>query len=587
MSSLSPVLLPLVQQAKIQRLHAMMAQRLQERSGAEESLLPLLAFFCRELEDGRSSVPLEELCELLRETNSDAPSVKEQAEKLVDCGLDDHPLLQLTRGRLRSGRWRALEERLLRALEERAGALPCPVALREELRSLIPEAGDQRLAAALFLCRRSLLLTGGPGTGKTWTMAACVRLFRRQRQLEGLPEARIHLAAPTGKAAARMAEGFSASEGRPPSGTLHRLLGLGGEDSPPRFHRLNPLPLDLLVVDELSMVSQQQLLTLLEALQPETKLLLLGDPEQLESVESGAVLGALCARPPEVPRELARELSPLLDPEEFPAPGPSSGSGKGLPRVHLRLSRRFPPGSVFDRACSALRAGRAEELLELFDSSCDTGFNLLRREPAGAGMRELRPYLPPFRPLADPDEGELRQALAECQATRILSARRWGPLGVEDLNRRIAGSHAAQGDSTRLREGFAGLPILVRQNAPSLDLYNGDSGLVLRRGERLVAAFLRGGELRELGLGSLPAWDPAWAISIHQSQGSEYERVLAILHDEGGSLLCRELLYTALSRARGDLQLWCTEASLRQALARTHPREVLLEAALTEGIKEA
>jgi len=398
-----------------------------------------------------------------------------------------------------------------------------------------PEQPDwQRVALALSLRRRLLVLCGGPGTGKTWTVARMVALWRSQFG----PGFRIGLAAPTGKAAARLAEALGADAAGVTPTTLHRLLGMRRYSTIPRHDAGKPLALDALVVDECSMVDLPLMARLLEAVPSAARLVLVGDPDQLPAVESGAVLGALAA----FNREGAAtpEQSAWLRNACGFAPAPTLDSALAASVLHLRRRHRFGPDSGLGPLLDAIRDGDADAV---------------RARLAGGGDGSILWLQPAQTPRADL-ESLLREGYAELLAAtepasalrslgrfRVLCALRDGPSGTGGLNPWIEARLGGHGQ--RIAQ-----PWLVEANDPAIGLYNGDLGVAMAQAPDQVW-FADASGPRQVARGRLPAHAAAWAMTVHKAQGSEFDTVLVLLPPQPHPLLTREWLYTALSRARG------------------------------------
>ncbi len=495
------------------------------------------------------------------------------------------PLILDAADRLYLGRFFAWE----RQVAEQLLALATPVAevdltaLGAGLQRHFPgvAAGDrQRLAAALSQLRRLTVIAGGPGTGKTTTVARLLAL-----SVELAPRRpRILLAAPTGKAAARLAESLRGHlEQLPPAireqlpqeaMTLHRLLGFIPGGGRPRHHADNPLHLDLLVVDEVSMVDLPLMARLLAALPPQARLVLLGDPDQLASVEPGSVLGDICqgALRAGYSAPLRRQLHQLGS--EPPA---DRGEGRALADslVFLTESRRFGAASGIGRLARAINRGAADEALAVLADGQFTDV-VWRELPTASTLAEwigqavitgYRAYLQEREPAA---------ALAAFNRFRLLCALREGPSGVVEVNR-LAEQALRRAELIHGSERFyLGRPLLITRNDHAARLYNGDIGLVLADAEaagrpRVFFPTVDGGVRRVL-INRLPEHETVFAMTIHKSQGSEFERCLLLLPEEENRILTRELLYTGVTRARTAVELWGSEAVWRQAVSRVVAR---------------
>jgi exodeoxyribonuclease V alpha subunit len=432
------------------------------------------------------------------------------------------------------------------------GALDAAV-LEDGLARLFEGDELQRLAGAAAVRRRFAVVAGGPGTGKTTTVARIVALLAEQAAAAGAPPPLVALAAPTGKAAARLEEAVHAEAASLDvsddvraallslqASTLHRLLGRRrGSQSRFRHHRDNRLPHDVVVVDETSMVALSLMARLVEAVRPEARLVLVGDPGQLSSIEAGAVLGDIVGG--------AHEGIVVLD------------------RVH-----RF--GGGIAALASAVRDGDADRAIEVLESAPE-GVTWLRADAAGGDALELvreRAVATARDVFEAAAAGRAHDALAALGAFRLLCAHRHGPYGVGTWMPLIEGWLAAGIPGLEPEDRwYAGRPLLVTENDYGLRLYNGDTGVVVAGPDgRLTAAFERRGEVLRISPGRLDAVETVYAMTIHKSQGSQFATAAVLLPDPASRLLTRELLYTAITRAREELIVVGDEQAIRAAVAR-------------------
>jgi len=449
-------------------------------------------------------------------------------------------------------------------------------AVRRELDALFDdpdlpadEPHHQRLAAAMTELSRITVIAGGPGTGKTTVVAKILALHHALRDRPPV----VCLAAPTGKAAARLEEailqtmsGLTAPWSTTPvprAVTLHSLLGwMPGHR--PRHNADNPLPHELVVVDEMSMVSLTQMAALLEALRPEARLVLVGDPDQLASVEAGAVLADITRAAPPAPAGQLEALAALA-PTDRPVALPT---GAGV--VTLQHTWRF--GGGIERLARAVRTGDADTALEVLQGDATD----VRLVPADgvidpAGLRELQRLVISSgqRMYAAAVTGDARGGLAALEEHRVLCAHRQGPFGVtrwerqvqEWLRTAIPGYDAA-GDL------HPGLPIMVTDNDREAGLYNGDTGVIINTPGGLRAAFARGRTPMLFTTLQLRTVTSVHAMTVHKSQGSQFRRVTLILPPPESPLLTRELVYTAITRASEGVDVIGSPEAFARAVTR-------------------
>lgn len=512
------------------------------------------------------------------------------------------PLILDPGGRCYLGRYWHLEHTLAQGLLSRA-AQPAQPLDRQRLRAGLlrlfppqrprpPEGPDwQMLAAALSLIQGFSVISGGPGTGKTRTVTAILALLLDQAGAQGL---RIALAAPTGKAAARLVESLRAARltlDLPPeiatalpaqAFTLHRLLRFRTERAEPHFTAARPLPLDLLVLDEASMVDLPLMARVLAALPPAARLILLGDQDQLASVEAGMVLGDICGRGREqgFSAGLAGELAGLTGEQV------SGGVQRGGPLADhilvLQHSYRFGSESGIGALARAINAGDADGTLALLDGGRFPALRRLDPDPQRLPALIRGLLVPAFREgLRAPSPAAALRAL---QVLRVLCAVRAGPFGVARVNHLAEAALVAEGLlPPAAGEIYPGRPLMVLENDYELGLFNGDVGLLWcepHQGAPLRAYFETEGGVRPVLPARLPRHETLYATSVHKSQGSEFDRVVLLLPETDNPLLTRELLYTAVTRARSAVTL----IGSRERIAQAVQRRVIRSSGLVERL---
>lgn len=413
----------------------------------------------------------------------------------------------------------------------------------------------QRRAGETALRRRLSVIAGGPGTGKTTTVARIVALLLEQ----GV--SLVALAAPTGKAAARLEEALHEAAGSMDvsaetraalqglsASTLHRLLGWRpGSRSRFRHGRENRLPHDVVIVDETSMVSLSMMAALSEAVRPGARLVLVGDPGQLTSVEAGAVLGDIVV---------------------------SDALADGV--VVLEKTHRYEAGIA--ELATAISAGDADTVLDLLLAGLEDVV-WLDADAAAAHVEELADVrdvavAAASGVMSSASAGDASGALRALESFRLLCAHRRGPHGAQTWMRVLEGwlAEGVAGFDPGA-EWYVGRPLLVTENDYGLKLYNGDTGVVIDVGdERVQAAFERGGEPVTFSPTRLGAVDTVYAMTIHKSQGSQFGTVAVVLPDADSAMLTRELLYTAVTRARERVVIVGDEAAVRAAVGRSTGR---------------
>ena len=537
---------------------------------------------------------------------TDAP---DQGQPLVLGGTAHAPLLYLRR-------YAGYEQRVGQGLLQRASELlPVPeAAARQWLDRFFVSRAEasadndwQKVACAVALRARLSVITGGPGTGKTYTAARLLALLLALH--EGDSPLRVALAAPTGKAAARLKQSIdnalTSLQDQVPEGsgldlntliarmgparTLHSLLGARPDTRQFRHHAANPLDVDVLIVDEASMVHLEMMDALLQALPSTSRLVLLGDKDQLASVEAGAVLGDLCrnAAAGRYSADTAQFVQTVAG-QTLPVEYRSAGVSPVLAQqtVMLRHSRRFKGAigqlalavnrgdaaaarAAFNFAVGAVPSpGSVSALLALQHTTpkavCDLALGaqgqpsyadylrLMQRQPEGQGT--------------DMHSAWVRSVLQAFERFRILCAVHQGDWGTQGLN---AAVQKALADDDLLKvtgEWFAGRPVMVTRNDAQLGVLNGDVGVVLPNNEgKLKVWFLDGEALRSVSVMRLAQVETAFVMTVHKSQGSEFEHTALVLPPGGAEVLSRELVYTGITRAREQFTLLEAEAGLLEA----------------------
>ncbi len=435
-----------------------------------------------------------------------------------------------------------------------------------------PAIAGQRAAVDKVRGQRVFVLAGAPGSGKTTTVLRMLMRLARERSDAGAAWPRIALAAPTGKAAQRLRESLlsgSAVDFAPEwhdalekvqkqamaAGTLHTLLGMRPEGVDARFNAGNPLPADIVVVDEASMLDLALLRRLLDALGPDACLLLVGDPDQLDSVGTGSVLQDIVA-----------------------------ALGDEAPQLQ-RLTHSFRADRALLPLNEAVRQGDADAFRQAMQAAAPRA---VQYPIAGAGALAQRlsawgdALLSDIRtlgidqPIDATDSARIAGCLATLRARQLLCALREGPFGAVGVNavveRHLASAlQGSEGFSGEGERWYPGCRILVTRNDAATGLHNGDIGLCLDDGDRLRVWFEGGeGGPRVFETGALPPHESAFALTVHKAQGSEYDEVAVLLPPQvAHPLLSRQWFYTAISRARRALQIWGGDAAIAAAIA--HP----------------
>ncbi|MEO5596500.1 MAG: exodeoxyribonuclease V subunit alpha [Lysobacteraceae bacterium] len=602
--------------------HAFATSLLRLDPDTSDAVASAAALTSRALANGHSCLRIAHIAELLLELAPDRPQpalparaewlAALRASRWVGVASADRPEdrlhgvpLVLEHDALYLRRYRDYEWRLAKALTARC-ALPSLDAndteLGKRMRALFPAPDAhatldlQALAALLALSSPLTLITGGPGTGKTSVIARLLVLLVEHSQRIGDSLPRITLAAPTGKAAARLAEAVRENldalltcgaitralfDAIPASAqTVHRLLGWRSDSIEFRHDAANPLPADVVIIDEASMIDLPLMTRLVDAVSPQARLILLGDRDQLASVETGDVLASLCDAAGDgraFSSAFATRAGALLDGSVPVLVNDNACVDSVLAGHRVDLQRSYRQHADFDLAplAAAVRTGDAHEAIHGLQTQAYRSVEWLQPDGHDPWQWLQTHALPRFRALAQADNPEV--ALHMAREFRLLTALRHGPCGNETMNSQIASALRPRGEGA-----FHGQLLMVTQNNYALGLFNGDTGVVWGEGAAAQVFFQAEAGLRAWPLAQLPAHEAAWALTVHKAQGSEFERAVLLLPNSDARVLGRELLYTGITRCRSNLVLWASESTLRNAISRRGQRASGLAQRFTE-----
>jgi len=443
----------------------------------------------------------------------------------------------------------------------------------------------QKIAAALALQQRLTIISGGPGTGKTATVVKLLACLLTQN-----PDCRIALTAPTGKAAARMQEAIrlratdlpnmlsSGLQSRLPteSFTIHRLLGVTPEAGKFRHHAGNPLAIDAIIVDEASMLDEALAANLFDAVPHHARIILLGDKDQLSAVEAGAVFSELSADP-SLSSAGINELSALtgIAAERITPPAPRKPTELHDSVIWFSENYRFASDSGIGKLATHINNGESELTLDWLRSASDPAINWIEdggRIPATLTMERAQQGYAEYLQGVQSNAGDKQKAFDAFERFRVLCAVREGARGVNEINRQISQyfrqSLNHPDDRNEQSSWYPGRPVVVSRNDYVLQLFNGDIGIALPDESGELMVFFPDSEngFRAVAPIRLPEHETAFAMTVHKSQGSEFDAILLLLPVNSGRVVSRELLYTAVTRSRSQATIAGSEAVLKQAI---------------------
>jgi exodeoxyribonuclease V alpha subunit len=434
----------------------------------------------------------------------------------------------------------------------------------EQWPSTVSGTDWQKVAVLMTLTRNFSVISGGPGTGKTTIVLRILQSLKNQQA-----SCRIALAAPTGKAAARLQQATENKDDSVEAKTLHRLLGITANNEQGRYNSDRPLPFDVVIVDEASMIDISLMAKLLAAMSLRTRLILLGDSQQLASVESGAVLANLCRDQMMFDADFVAMAASVAGVNLDETVISSSQSVLINSVVQLQHSYRFDQHSLIGRLAKSIQSGDKTAVVgELTQAD-----SLVWQQPSVENVLKavVDGYHNYFEAIASSSDPQT--CIQAFEQFRVLCALKLGPQSVASVNASIE-KHLNRKGWRSHNDFYHGRPIMVVQNDYRQQLFNGDIGLVLRdeKGD-LQVYFLFDNTMIIVPITRLPAHETAFAMTVHKSQGSEFNNVCVVLPEEDSAVLTRELLYTAISRAKEQVIVMANEDIVYSTVVKMHQRE--------------
>ncbi len=546
----------------------------------KEEWRPYFYLLWNKLRDGHICVPAAELnSAVIQDLFPDFEPDKTNAIEFISEGSVVRPVIQLN-DKFYLHRYYYYETIILNKIKELVSYSPPEKTDLKKVSTVFGrpllqdgEPDWQQVAAIASLQNNFTIITGGPGTGKTTTIATILQLLLQEN-----PDKKVALAAPTGKAAARMAESLQekASQfskeletlvSRMEPSTIHRLLGSRKGSIHFKHNRQNPLNHDIIIIDESSMIDVALFAKLLDAVRPETQLILLGDKNQLASVEAGSLFGDLCNVPPRLNvfspafAELLKSVEDGFQPRTTDHPALLSDC-----IVELQKSYRFSSEAGIGRLSRIIINEDVKELENFLKQSDE----VVKVDPEYRNDL-FEEFILNFKSFIE--EKDIGTALKKLNDCRVLCAVRDGYFGLYELNQRIESFLEKQKLIKCDRKFYENRPVIITRNNYSLNLFNGDSGIV-RKNEagELRVWFDINGKLTDFAPSLISGEETCFAITIHKSQGSEFDRILVLLPDYDSQILSKELVYTAITRARKNVLLQADAEVLKRAASRSVKR---------------
>ncbi len=561
--------------------------------GCDKSVKTALKLVAEAAERGQVCIHLDDFAGQHTDTEDNLPGepipeLKVWIKRLIDSSLvgqpgDFTPLILDQNQRLYLARYWNYEKILAAQLTLRANMKISGIdisKLRQALDRLFPTSNShsdmQKAAVAAAVLNRVTVISGGPGTGKTTTI---FRLLAAIDILGIADPARIALAAPTGKAAARMIDALSTALDQKctvnvsaffptQAFTLHRLLDSRRESVMFGYNADNQLPFDVVVVDEASMVDLALMTKLIVATSENTRLILLGDKNQLSSVEAGAVFADICAQ---------RAYDKKFRDQLFNASGvdlptaQNQNTGLGNSTILLEHNFRFSPKSGLGRLAGLIKNNQADRALALLQDDRYPDICWVDTQDLSNETRLIEQVLQGFASYAQSlgSQAKPDNALRLFNRFRLLSPYKNGQTGTIRLNRLIESHFDNTGPQDPQSKWYHGRPVMITRNDYNLNLFNGDIGVALKTGGEIRVFFESTDKsIRSFNPSRVPEHETAYAMTVHKSQGSEFDEVIIILPSLQSEILTRTLLYTAVTRARRRVEIW-TNAEIFSASVAT------------------